>query len=263
VPRRRRERLLRPARPNVGMQALYRRRLTDLIAAMHQSVVARVRAVYAANTPEIAKDATSAEELTWAVEEMADRWERDFWEAAPKLAEWFGTKVEERSDAQLKAILGKGGFSVPLRQTPASRDILQSTIQQNVSLIRSIPADYFAEIEGLVMRSVQTGRDLATLTAELRARYGVTARRAALIARDQNNKATSAMQKARQLEIGITRGIWIHSGGGKRPRPKHVAVDGVEFDLSEGLRVGDKGQYVMPGEEIECKCVWRPVVPGF
>jgi hypothetical protein len=57
VPRRRRERLLRPARPNVGMQALYRRRLTDLIAAMHQSVVARVRAVYAANTPEIAKDA--------------------------------------------------------------------------------------------------------------------------------------------------------------------------------------------------------------
>jgi uncharacterized protein with gpF-like domain len=245
VPRRRRERLLRPARPNVGMQALYRRRLTDLIAAMHQSVVARVRAVYAANTPEIAKDATTAEE------------------PAPKLAEWFGTKVEERSDAQLKAILGKGGFSVPLRQTPASRDILQSTIQQNVSLIRSIPADYFAEIEGLVMRSVQTGRDLATLTAELRARYGVTARRAALIARDQNNKATSAMQKARQLEIGITRGIWIHSGGGKRPRPKHVAVDGVEFDLSEGLRVGDKGQYVMPGEEIECKCVWRPVVPGF
>ncbi|MCH5894342.1 phage head morphogenesis protein, partial [Salmonella enterica] len=81
---------------------------------------------------------------------------------------------------------------------------LQASITENVNLIRSIPQQHLTQVETLVMQSVSRGRDLKTLTDELEKRYGITRRRAALIARDQNNKATSVMQSARQRSVGIT-----------------------------------------------------------
>ena len=137
---------------------------------------------------------------------------------------------------------------------------LQATIAENVGLIRSIPEKYFTEVEGLVMRSVARGRDLSYLTDELQKRYGITRRRAALIARDQNNKATSVMQAARQQSLGITQGVWRHSHAGKEPRPSHVKADGKVFELSKGMYLD--GKWVMPGEEINCRCTWSPVIPG-
>ena len=130
----------------------------------------------------------------------------------------------------------------------------------HVGLIRSIPEKYFNEVEGLVMRSVARGRDLSYLTDELQKRYGITRRRAALIARDQNNKATSVMQAARQQSLGVTQGVWKHSHAGKEPRPSHVKADGKVFELSKGMYLD--GKWVMPGEEINCRCTWSPVIPG-
>lgn len=256
---------LRPARPNVGLQMAYKRRLDDLIRAMNDSVTYWIRAAFKADPPKMAADALPANELQRAVRELAKQWERNFEEAAPALAEWFARSSRRQTDAALKAVLKKGGFSVSFRQTAASRDVLQATVHANVGLIKSIPEQFLAQVEGMVMRSVQTGRDLSQLTKELERQYGVTRRRAAFIARDQNNKATSAIQRARQVELGLDEGIWMHSGGGKHPRPKHVAAGKAQkrFDLSKGLKIGDKGQWVMPGEEPNCRCVWRAVVPGF
>ncbi|MDB5605134.1 MAG: phage head morphosis protein [Bradyrhizobium sp.] len=110
--------------------------------------------------------------------------------------------------------------------------IMAATVGQQVSLIKSIPSQYFTDVEGLVMRSVQTGRDLGQLTKDLQEQFGVTCRRAAFIARDQNNKATASMTRARQDELGITQAIWVHSGAGKHPRPTHVAMNGTKYDVN-------------------------------
>ncbi|ELV4297825.1 phage head morphogenesis protein, partial [Salmonella enterica] len=91
-------------------------------------------------------------------------------------------------------------------------------------------------------------------------RYGITRRRAALIARDQNNKATSVMQSARQRSVGITEGIWRHSRAGKTWRPSHVKANGKRFDLRKGMFLD--GKWVLPGEEINCKCGWEAVISG-
>jgi hypothetical protein len=92
-------------------------------------------------------------------------------------------------------------------------------------------------IEGLVMRSVQTGRDLGQLMKDLQEQFGVTRRRAAFVARDQNNKATASMTRARQHEPGITQAIWVHSGAGKHPRPTsssdHCVLASSTSSLSE------------------------------
>lgn len=206
--------------------------------------------------------ALPAELLNAAMSDLGDKWVARFEAAAPRMAAHFAKAVGDRSDAALKGILRDSGISVRFQMTPAMVDVMHATTAANVSLITSIPEQYMKGVTGAVMRSVQTGRDLGSLTKELTEQFGVTKRRAAFIALDQNNKATSAMNKARELEMGIERGIWMHSHGGKTPRPKHVEADGVEFDLRKGLKVGDKGQWVMPGEEIGCRCVWRVLIPG-
>jgi uncharacterized protein with gpF-like domain len=272
-----------PIHPNVGLEVEYRRRLLLLIAQMHNSVVHWLTAAYRAHTPRMAQDDAPSVILRRIIRALAKRWQQRFDELAPDLAEYFATKVSERTDAALKAILAKHAFSVRLRTTPLTRDVWQATTGENVSLIKSIPQRYFTDIETEVMRSAAVGRDLAALTDYLGpkvnlARIGLgrkpgesnkslsarTERRAALIARDQNNKATATRIRVRQHELGITEAIWVHSGGGREPRPDHVAWGAARkrYKISEGMWSEKEQQYIFPGELINCRCVSRSVIPG-
>lgn len=262
--RRAKDIVLRPLHPNAGIEAAYRRKLIRLIDEMNRSVRYWLKAAYRAHEPVMAQDdVLPSSALRAAVRKLAARWQKHFDEAAPELAAYFGKAVTERSDAALAAILRKGGFSVKFKMTPAMRDVMNATVDQQVSLIKSIPSEYFTQIEGMVMRSVQTGRDLKHLTDELQTHFGVTRRRAITIARDQNNKATAAMHRARQDELGITEAVWVHSGGGKHPRPTHVAANGKKYDIKKGMWDSAVQKFVLPGELINCRCVSRSVVPGF
>ena len=161
---------------------------------------------------------TPAGGLQVVMKRVGDRWLRRFNDAAPKLAQYFSTEIKKRSDATLKAILKDSGIAVKFQMTPAMKDVMQATIGEQVGLIRSIAQQHLGKVEGLVMRSVQAGRDLGPLAEELQKQFGVTKRRAALIAYHQNNMATATMTRTRRLELGITGAIWQHSGAGKEPR---------------------------------------------
>lgn len=255
--------VLPPVRPSIGLEVIMRQKLQALIAEMHKSVTFWIEQQYRANAPAIAQDELPAASLQRAMRKVSSRWEDRFDEAAPELAEYFSEQIGSRSDAALRSILRKGGFSVKFKMTRAQRDVMKATVEQQVGLIKSIPQKYLNDVQGAVMRSVQAGRDLSQLSKEIENAYGVSKRRAALIARDQNNKATASMTRARQTELGITHAIWMHSHGGKKPRPKHLKANGKKYDVKKGLPIGDKGQYVFPGEEINCRCVSRSIIPGF
>jgi uncharacterized protein with gpF-like domain len=261
----RNETVLRPVHPNAGIEADYRRRLNALIEAMHKDVLAEIEATYRASEPRIAADETPADKLRRAVRRMAKKWLGRFDKASEKLADYFAQSVDKRSSAALRRILKDGGISVEFKLTPAMRDIVDATVNQNVALIKSIPAQYLEQVEGMVMRSVQIGRDLGQLSKDLQERLGVTKRRAALIARTQNNMASASMARARQIEVGITEAVWVHSAGGHAPRHSHVAAgrDKVKFDLAKGWYDPDEQRHILPGELINCRCVSRPVLSGF
>lgn len=265
MPRRdRNEKILRPVHPNAGIELAYRKRLDELIAEMQKSTIYWLRASYRA-TPPIAQDATPADALKRSIRSLSARWLKRFDDAAPKLADWFAGATASRSSDALRKILKDGGFTVEFKMTPAMRDVLNATVNANVALIKSIPEQYFGQIEGIVMRSVQTGRDLEMLTKELESRYGVTRQRAALIARTQNNLTTASMNRVRLLEVGLDEAVWVHSGGGREPRHTHVKAgrEHVRFKISEGWFDPAVGEFIQPGQLINCKCVGRPVVKGF
>lgn len=258
--RKRKETVLKPVRPNEGIEIAYRDKLYRLVDDMHASLMYWIRAAWRANTPVMAQDATPVGELRNAIQALRRRWLRKFNQGAEELARYFATEVTGRSDKALRRILRDAGFSVEFRLTAAARDVLHAVTGENVALIKSIAETHLSEVEGLVMRSASAGRDLKTLTDELHERYGVTRRRAAFIARDQNNKATAAITRARQDELGITEAIWMHSHGGKKPRPSHVKADGKRYKIKEGMYLD--GVWTWPGHEINCRCVSRPVIPA-
>lgn len=230
---------------------------------MSASVAYWLKASYRAHAPEIAQDGLASNELSDAVRKLVKRWQDRFDEGSDKLAAYFAQSVSKRSDAALKKILKDAGFSVEFKMTRAQRDVLNATVNENVALIRSLPQQYLTNIEGAVMRSVQSGRDLHQLTEELQKQHGIVRRRAAFIALDQNNKASAALSRARMIESGLTEAVWQHSSAGKEPRPTHVAMSGKKYDIEKGMWDSAVGKFVLPGELPRCRCVAKAIVKGF
>lgn len=283
---------IRGVKPNLGLELRYRRVLLKMVDRMSESVTYWLKSAYRQNEPVMAEDAKAkpdakkkikseqskasqakarkriardglpAEELQKAVRKLARRWQRQINEGAPALAKYFAQAAEDRTSGDLERILSESGLTVEFTLTPAQRDVLKATVNANVALIRSLPAKYFASVEQAVMESVQQGRDLSYLAKRLQREHGITKRRAALIARDQNNKATSALQRARQTELGIKKAIWHHSHAGKVPRRTHVQMDGKTYDVQKGMYDSKEGRYVHPGELINCRCTGESVIPG-
>jgi len=267
-----RKALLAPIRPSIGVERAYQKRLDHWIKAMQADIMATIEQVYGEHTASserefsvnVALDASPAENLAEALRNLRRKWTDGFDRLAPDLAAYFATAAKDRTDMQLRAALRKAGFTIKFSWTPEVRDITQAAIAENVNLIKSIPSQHFTQIEGDVMRAVQVGGKLGPLADKLEHQYGVTRRRAALIARDQNRKANAVIEKSRQQELGITQAIWKHSAGGKHPRPSHVKAgrDGVVYNVADGWYDPDAKMRVWPGTLINCRCWCRSVLPG-
>ena len=254
---------LRPVHPNAGIQAAYKRRLLTLVNEMIDSYKYWLIAAHRAHPPALAQDETPSKALEIEIRKLGRRWKRKFDEMADKLAEYFAKSTRARSDAALRKIFKDAGWSVPMpKMTRTMRDVMTATITENVSLIRSIPEQFHTQIEGLVMRSFVVGGDLQQLTGDLQKRFKVTRKRAELIARDQTIKATSAFARVRYLDMGIKEAVWMHSGAGKEPRPTHVRNSGKRYDIERGWFDPAVGEYIHPGQLINCRCTSRPVVRG-
>ena len=228
---------------------------------MQTSLVFWLKAQYRAQGfAKDAADGTPVMQLRKELRKLTQRWQASFNGLAETLSKEFAERVKSNTDAALTGNLKERGLAVKFTMTDEMRNAYQAAIGEQVGLIKSIASEHLTGVEGIVMRAVSEGRDLGELSRALQKKYGVTKRRAALIARDQNNKATSALQEARQQHLGITEGIWKHSHAGKHPRPSHLKADGEKFELAKGMYLD--GKWVKPGQEINCRCTWNPIIPG-
>ena len=254
---------LRPIRPNKGIERDYKRRLDKLVLEMNKSVTYWIKAGYKREVvPTLAMDAKSPSvQMSRILKKRIKQWTIKFDAMADTIATWFADTEQKYTDTALKKAFKDAGFTISLKMTPPIKTAMQAVVYENVNLIKSIPRKYLEEVEGLVMRSILDGRNLADLTDELDKRYDITRRRALLIARDQNNKATDSFNRLRSEELGIKKAVWCHSHGDKEPRQSHLRADGKVFDLKKGCYID--GEYIHCGEKINCSCYYRPIVEGF
>lgn len=251
--------VLPPIHPNAGLTAAYQKQLDRMVEAMNRSVKHWLLASYRKQNERLATDASPARELTDVMRRLKKHWMTIFDKAAPVLAKRFADRAARQVDNTMTTQMRTRDFSIDFKLTDEARNALDATVGENVALIKSIPAEYMADVEGLVMRSISVGGDMKTLSLALEKRYGITRRRAGLIARDQNAKATATMVRVRQMGLGITHAKWLHSHGGREPRASHVVFDGETYEVAKGALID--GEWIFPGQLINCRCVARSIIP--
>ena len=255
--------IVRAVHANRGTAALYHRRMLALIAEMAVSIEHWVAATYRKAPPLLAQDASPVKAMRKQLRELAARWIKRFEDASPVIAEAYLKGSFKATDSAMRLALKDAGWTIKFEMTPAVREAYEASLAENIGLIRSIPQQYLQQVEGIAMRSYTAGRDLEQMVKALKALYPKAANRAALIARDQSNKANAVVTQARQIELGIIEAIWMHSHAGRTPRPTHVAMNGKRYKVAEGMWDSEEQAYVKPGELINCRCTSRSVLPGF
>lgn len=159
-------------------------------------------------------------------------------------------------------------------------DYIDAMVNSNVALIKTIPQEFFGDVERTILDGYAQGIALKPMMEQLQEKVGVSARRAKLIAADQMNKVNSDVERRRMLNIGITRFKWSTSKdervsgnpAGLYPNAKvkcfKIALQDVGYGagvylLTDGATwEGEKELF--PGRaHIKCRCTFTPQIEGF
>ncbi len=259
---------LRPVRPPIAIQKEYHKKLKAFIREMDRSLFWWLRASYRQVDKDIIQTAQDGAmgDLVKELRRLEREWVKKSNTFATETAKWFSGKIQGYTAISIqnemkKRDLVKLGFNLQFKYHSAKeRAMFKSIVTQNVNLIKSIASEHLTRVTGVVLRGIESGHDLGRMTESLEQSFGVTERRAAIIARDQTNKATQNLSRQRLMDYGVTKGKWQHSSAGNTYRESHVEMDGEIYDLDEGCYDPDYGDYIQPAELVNCHCFCVPVI---
>jgi SPP1 gp7 family putative phage head morphogenesis protein len=198
--------------------------------------------------------------------EPARRAHRSKWTEAAIAASVIGgifTAVSTYHAAQLNRVLSaflKLDLALVGNEIGLAAD-LAAVVRDNVALIRSLPDTFYDAItESITARAADGTLNALTLAGELEDAYGITDRRAALIAQDQVQKFFGRLNQQRQQALGIERYDWITQLD-ERVRHGHAKRHETTWSWAEEPPdVG--GGPGHPGIPVRCRCVARPRFDG-
>lgn len=242
----------RATKVNAGNTAWYRKKLTESLKRLKKRIQREIDNNYH----------KSATKLTETLNRLASEWEKDFNSEA--LANSFTLRVNRATTSSMKNALQDCGLKIQFRNTRSVQKVLTTIRDTQIDLIKSIPSEQLDRVSSIVRQGILNGRDLYYIRQELVRSFAISERRARMIAIDQSNKATEAIKRVRDLSLGITEGVWVHIAGRKTSRKTHVAMHGKRFKLhgeDAGIYDSAVGEYVLPGQLINCQCSYRAIIP--
>lgn len=259
-----------PLNYNAALQDKYSKQLQALVIQMARQSNREIIRLFKSEQSEaqIAKigamDANIASQSRIVTNALKLKFESLFGRKAKILAEGMLNSTNRISKSATHQSLKKisGGLSIKTSgMNEQLKTIINASVVENVSLIKSIASEYLDQVQGSVMRSIVGGGGLESLIPDLQRREGITLRRATNIALDQTRKAYSAMNRERMKAAGVSKYEWVHSGGGQHPRELHVAMSGNIYSYNDPPIIdSNTGQTGNPGDAINCRCIARPVI---
>lgn len=252
-------RTIQGALPSARVRFDYQHALLSLIRKMNAQTLELLEADY---KPLLAKDVDPIKEFEKRLDRTIKYWEKAFSDFGRSYADTFANT--ERADVfgKLEKELKKADITIKFRVSKRLKRELNRIIDENTRLIKSIPTKHFNKLKPIIDSGVRKGRDMGYIKTQVKERFGVTERRAIVIARDQTNKATEALNLACCLDIGITEGVWMHRSGSKVPRSEHIRLNGTRFDLKKGAYDRVEKKWILPAQLVNCHCTFRMVLPS-
>lgn len=288
---------------NRGDEIHYARQILSICRPMLKNVYKEIVNLYRDNREAIAlkKLATYAagDEIFSALDALRARYDSEFSVMALPLAESMVEKQIQKvnhdfSDKMLQVVAanlpgGTGGNTSPLPEaiknlalspqintqfaipgdiysiSPEMAIAVKASIEESVSLIKSIPGQYLDRVAGAVTRSMQSGGSTKQLAAEIRNYAQMSHRRAMNIALDQTRKTYTSLNIRRFQSAGIKKFKWIHVGGSVTPRHHHLTnfpngLNGGIFSLDNPPVIDPKtGIKGFPAQLPFCRCIMAAV----
>lgn len=251
-----------PLVPSAADASKYEKAMMKLVKPMMAEYEREVARLY--KSEGYAMDASISTKAKGLFSFLAKKWQKRFEASAAKMVENMIGSVSKSSMNNLESSLKdiSGGMTIKPPEYPRDLRVrVAATTQSNVELIKTIPERYASKIQGIVLRSIETGNEGSkTIYDEIMKLGESTPRQARLIAVTETKKLNAVMGEERAKAAGITHFEWVHSGGGNEPRELHVKLSGQIFSYDDlpviDTRTGERG---LPGQLINCKCIARPI----
>ena len=252
----------------VGIGTRYNAEMQALVSEMLRETEREVRKLFespVAVESHVMTDASISSQARILINALQTTFSLKFAQRSKPLAERMVSQATAASATAVKRSLKSlsAGMALPTAslKTGPLAEIIKASVAENVGLIRSIPEKYLDNVRGAVMRSITTGNGLQDLVPFMEKQAGQTKRSAKNTALDQTRKAYQSMNAERMKAAGVKSFEWIHSGGGQKPRPDHVAMSGNVYRYDDlpviDERTGERG---IPGQAPNCRCTSRPVL---
>jgi len=259
-----------PLNYNAASEERYSKKLISLVRQMTAQTAREVEKLFKEEHVKefFGQDRSVTAQARIVTNSLKKKFDQLFASKANGLAMGMINDADKTSSANLHASLKElsGGLSLKTTAiTAPMKQIISASLIENVSLIKSIPAQYHNQIQGAVMRSITTGNGLQDLVPALKKYENITMRRARLIAQDQTKKVYTNLNAGRMKAIGVDEYEWVHSSGALEPRELHLSYSGRIFSLDDPPIIQyAKGSlpevYGKPGDLINCGCKMRPVI---
>ncbi len=266
-----------PLRHDVSAEIRYRKRLTGLFDKMAREVEREVLKLF--RTPEsreyfgkFATDASIASMTRKTVNRLSDKYVQIFNQAGKRFAGQMLKQVNQASKSSMFDSLRKltGGLTIKTDFITADmEEILKASAQENIGLIKTIPETYFSKLQGDLMRTITNPERggwsgmMEDIQKKLVDEYKHHHNKARNVALDQTRKAYNNLNAGRMAAVGVNKYKWIHSGGGQRPRERHLAMNGNIYTLDNppviDIMYGEEVRGI-PGQAINCRCTMLPII---
>ena len=211
---------------------------------------------------------------TDAIQRTVDGWAEVITNVLARIVERWNSPFRQYQAEQISSDFVKASISDADKRQDVSINLysgndrienyMVAAAQQNARLIKSIPERYLDQVSNIVIGNMRQGMRPSYIESRLTEQFGVSERRAKLIARDQHSKIQGDVSKLRQEAAGIKYFRWLDADD-SRVRTSHRRCAHKDVGFGKGvyrwdqLPKNEKGQPIYPGSEINCRCVAVPV----
>lgn len=158
------------------------------------------------------------------------------------------------------------GLTVPPQLTPERRRRIADEWATNMDLwVKDFTEKEILRLREQVKKVTFSGNRFETLVKTIQASYGVSARKAKFLARQETNLLLTKFKETRYVDAGVYEYRWrCVAGSPAHPvRPSHKALDGKVFRWDDPPITTAPGEPVRrnnPGQDYNCRCGAIPLI---
>lgn len=154
--------------------------------------------------------------------------------------------------------------------------VMQQRLEEQISLITSIPRDIAEEVHQMAITSLYSGQRMGNISDMIMKKADTTLGRANLIARTEVARTTTELTRARAEYVGSDSYVWrtAHDESVRpsiflSPRARanfvgsHRALEGKVIKWSEPPVSGQNGERAHAGQVYNCRCICEVIIKDF